>query len=208
MSDRSLAEDVDPRLVAAIISSEICAHHREGRAVRRAPHAPRPGCGAPPCAYCVLVLGSAGRGESLLAADQDNAIVFARGEPGGAEDDWFAGSATHLAEMLDEAGVAFCKGGVMAKNAPWRHSADGWKRVVDGWIGRQSAQDLLNVDIFFDGVAVHGDTALADEVFAFAHDRARRAPDFIKMLALSASTGVRPSLCSATSEPTTAAAPT
>jgi CBS domain-containing protein len=74
----------------------------------------------------------------------------------------------------------------MAKNAPWRHSADGWKRVVDGWIGRQSAQDLLNVDIFFDGVAVHGDTALADEVFAFAHDRARRAPDFIKMLALSA----------------------
>jgi hypothetical protein len=27
------------------------------------------------------VLGSAGRGESLLAMDQDNALVFAEGEP-------------------------------------------------------------------------------------------------------------------------------
>ena len=30
----------------------------------------------PPQPYVVLVLGSAGRGESLLALDQDNAIVF------------------------------------------------------------------------------------------------------------------------------------
>ena len=41
------------------------------------------GKGPPPVPYAVLVLGSAGRGESLLAADQDNAIVYATGEPGG-----------------------------------------------------------------------------------------------------------------------------
>jgi DNA polymerase-3 subunit epsilon/CBS domain-containing protein len=94
--------------------------------------------------------------------------------------------AIDMAEILDEAGVAFCKGGVMAKNAQWRHSVEGWMRTVDGWIGRQSAQDLLNVDIFFDGVAVHGDVALAEEVFSFAHDRAQQAPDFIKMLSVAA----------------------
>ena len=34
-----------------------------------------------PGAWCVLVLGSGGRGESLLAADQDNAIVYEDGAP-------------------------------------------------------------------------------------------------------------------------------
>ena len=41
------------------------------------------GHGAPPCPYAMLVLGSGGRGESLMAPDQDNAIVFAHGEPEG-----------------------------------------------------------------------------------------------------------------------------
>ena len=41
------------------------------------------GLGEPPCPYALAVLGSAGRGESLLAMDQDNALVFAEGEPGG-----------------------------------------------------------------------------------------------------------------------------
>ena len=63
------------------------------------------GQGAPPCPYAFVVLGSAGRGESLLAMDQDNAIVFAEGEPDGAEDRWFARLGTHVAEILHEAGV-------------------------------------------------------------------------------------------------------
>ena len=51
--------------------------------------------GEPPCPYAVAVLGSAGRGESLLAMDQDNAIVFAEGAPGGPEDRWFATLGMH-----------------------------------------------------------------------------------------------------------------
>ncbi len=185
MSDSLLAEDIDPRNVAAIISSEICAMTAKAAefAEKRMAEA---GEGTPPSAYCVLVLGSAGRGESLLAADQDNAIVFAHGEPGGREDRWFAAMAQHMNEILDEAGVVLCKGGVMARNQQWRHSLDGWKAVVDGWIGRQGAQDLLNVDIFFDGVAVHGDRSLGEAIWDFAHTRARQSPDFIKMLSLAA----------------------
>ena len=43
------------------------------------------GMAGPPVPYAVLVLGSAGRGEIQLAADQDNAIVYA-GRAGGPED--------------------------------------------------------------------------------------------------------------------------
>ena len=35
------------------------------------------GMGPPPADYAVLMLGSAARGESLLSADQDHAILFA-----------------------------------------------------------------------------------------------------------------------------------
>lgn len=185
MSRSLLAEDVDSRRVAAVISAEICAMTAAAArfAEQRMAEA---GHGAPPVSYCLMVLGSAGRGESLLAADQDNAIVYAEGEAGGAQDRWFEAMARHMADILDEAGVAYCKGGVMAKNAQWRHSVAGWERVVDGWIGRQSPQDLLNVDIFFDGLPVHGDMALGEAIWTFAHERARQAPDFIKMLSLAA----------------------
>ncbi len=85
------------------------------------------GLGEPPCPYAVAVLGSAGRGESLLAMDQDNAIVFERGDPGGAEDRYFAALGGHLADILNEVGVPYCKGGVMAKNDAWRGSVATWQ---------------------------------------------------------------------------------
>ena len=47
------------------------------------------GRGDPACPYALAVLGSAGRGESLLAMDQDNALVFAEGAPDGPQDRWF-----------------------------------------------------------------------------------------------------------------------
>ena len=115
------------------------------------------GKGDPPVAYAVLVLGSAGRGESLLAMDQDNAIVFAEGEPDGAADRWFADLGKHIADILHEVGVPYCKGGVMAKNPAWRGSARVWGERVAEWIGRSSPEDLLSVDIFFDLRVVHGD---------------------------------------------------
>ncbi len=62
------------------------------------------GRGGPPCPFAVAVLGSAGRGESLLAMDQDNAVFFAEGEPGGSEDRWFEVFGTQLADILHEAG--------------------------------------------------------------------------------------------------------
>ena len=111
-----------------------------------------------------------GAGSLLLAADQDNAIVYQTGEPGGPEDLWFEALGVEIAAILDAAGIPFCKGGVMARNAQWRMSVDRWKATIDGWVRRQRPKDLLNVDIFFDGVPVHGNLALGEEIRGYAYD--------------------------------------
>ncbi|MEO1019264.1 MAG: DUF294 nucleotidyltransferase-like domain-containing protein, partial [Pseudomonadota bacterium] len=33
-------------------------------------------------------------------------------------------------DILNDVGVPYCRGGVMATNADWRHSTEGWKEVV------------------------------------------------------------------------------
>ena len=111
-----LAEGLSARDIAAVISREVGALTRQA-AVLAERRMRDDGKGDPPCAFAVAVLGSAGRGESLLAMDQDNALVFAMGEPGGREDRWFGAFAGHLVEILHEAGIPYCPGGVMAKNA-------------------------------------------------------------------------------------------
>lgn len=176
-----LAEGVDARQVAAVISAEVCAMTR--RAAELAEAALRAEGRAPPGPYCVLVLGSAGRGESLLAADQDNAIVHG-GEAGAQE--WCAALGARMCALLDEVGIPLCQGGVMAREPGWCHSAAGWGEVVAGWVRRQRPEDLLNVDIFFDAMPVHGDLRLGEAVLDQARGMARGAPDFLKLLAVQA----------------------
>jgi DNA polymerase-3 subunit epsilon/CBS domain-containing protein len=179
---RSLMEDaVDPRTIAAVVSSEICAMTRRAAELAEA-RLRDEGAGAPPVPFAVLVLGSAGRGESQLAADQDNAIVYAQGSEGSPEDLYFAKLGAHMNEVLDAAAVPFCKGGVMARNRDWRKSLADWRTTIDGWVRRQRPQDLLNVDIFFDAVPVHGDTALAENIWTHAYARGHAAPDFQNLL--------------------------
>jgi CBS domain-containing protein len=179
---RSLVADaVDPRTVSAVISAEICVLTRRAAELAEAKLA-ADGKGRAPVPYAVLVLGSAGRGESLLAADQDNAIVYQSGEPGGPQDQWFEALGIEIAAMLDAAGIPLCKGGVMASNPQWRMSAERWRATIDGWVRRQRPKDLLNVDIFFDGVPVHGDLALGESIWNYAFDAGRRNPAFLHLL--------------------------
>jgi CBS domain-containing protein len=94
--------------------------------------------------YAVMILGSAGRGESLLAGDQDNAIVFEDGSDGGR----LAEVAGRANDLLDAAGLPYCSGGVMASRPEWRRSLSDWRETVEGWARRADGASLLNVDIF------------------------------------------------------------
>jgi DNA polymerase-3 subunit epsilon/CBS domain-containing protein len=144
------------------------------------------GKGDPPCVYAVAVLGSAGRGESLLATDQDNGLFFADGEPDGPEDRWFAALGAHINDTLHEAGVPYCRGGVMAGNPQWRGSMATWRQRIGHWIGRSTPKDLLSVDTFFDLRGVHGDGGLANRLHEEAFDAAEGQAAFAKLLAESA----------------------
>lgn len=171
-----VAEKIEARTVAEIVSEELRAMTRRA-AILAEEEMKIVGLGDPPSPYAVLVLGSAGGGESLLAADQDNAIVFKRGVPGGPEDRWFSALGGRIAAILDTDGIAYCKGGVMAKNAEWRGSLDLWRERISQWVRRSRPQDLLNIDIFFDLAPVHGARGLGETLFedAYAYGHADAA---------------------------------
>jgi DNA polymerase-3 subunit epsilon/CBS domain-containing protein len=184
-----MAEKLSGLEIAALISHQVQALTQ--RAVVLAEQRMREGGqGEPPCAYAFAVLGSAGRGESLLAMDQDNALIFADGIEGGnaeaSADRWFAALAGHAADILHQVGVPYCKGGVMAKNPQWRGSVSGWRRRIGQWIDRSKPADLLSVDIFFDMRGVHGDVSLADQVWREAFEAAKGQIAFAKLLLESA----------------------
>lgn len=150
------------------------------------------GRGAAPCGYGVLVLGSAGRGESLLAMDQDNAVIFAAGAPDGPEDQWFAAFGKIMCATLDAVGVPLCKGGVMASEPGFRGSVETWRSRMATWVSRSNPQDLLNVDIVFDARVVHGDAAPAASLLEEFRSAAMSSPAFLKLMAASHPDGSAP----------------
>jgi signal-transduction protein with cAMP-binding, CBS, and nucleotidyltransferase domain len=138
------------------------------------------GRGDPPAPWAMLVLGSGGRGESLLAPDQDNAIVHEGTE---ADDPWFNEVAERATALLDEAGIPYCKGHVMASNEIWRRSLSGWREEVLRWLRTPDPQSLLMIGIFFDFVPVHGDFALAQRLRDFSVEHAAKAQLFLNLMA-------------------------
>lgn len=181
MARALMADEVEPRTISAIVSSEIAIMTRRAAQLAQ-DQMEAEGLGKAPVPFAVFVLGSAGRGESQLAADQDNAIVYAQGIEGGPEDRWFEAMAKRMCSILDAAGVPFCKGGVMAQNRAWRMSVADWRERIDGWVRRQKPEDLLNVDIFYDALPVFGERQLAEEIWEHAYDRGKGAPAFLMLL--------------------------
>lgn len=181
VSRRLVSEGLDGVEIARVISSELQALTARAAQLCMA-QMELDGKGAPPADWCILVLGSGGRGESLLSADQDNALIHA----GSADDDaWFAQFGTLLANMLDEAGVPHCQGGVMVSSTQWRGTVADWNRRVEDWLRRARPEDILNVDIFFDLVPVAGNTELARRLHRQATQVASRTLPFIGLLAQS-----------------------
>jgi CBS domain-containing protein len=174
-----LDEGVDARHIAAVLAEELATLTQ--RAAELAETRMRETAkGDPPAPYCVLLLGSGGRGETLLAPDQDNAIVYADGHADA--DHWFAEFGAIMSDILNEIGVPYCKGGVMASNAIWRHDLKGWKQTVHDWLSRADWKDICYVDIFYDFRVVHGDLSLARVLWDYAYDLAGKAPGFIRLL--------------------------
>jgi signal-transduction protein with cAMP-binding, CBS, and nucleotidyltransferase domain len=172
-----LKEGVGARQIAAVISAVL--RDVSGRAAELACESLEAEGKKAPARWCYLVLGSGGRGESLLAADQDNALIH----DGESDDDpWFAELGKRASEILDGAGVPFCRGRVMAMNRNLRHNLKGWREEVAFWVEALAPEALLNADIFYDFVPVAGDFGLAVALRDAATELGRD-PGFIRALA-------------------------
>lgn len=174
-----LAEGVTARNIGSVVALVI--RDLTARATELAEKSmAEDGWGAAPAAYAMLVLGSAGRGESLLVFDQDNAIVHR----GTATDDvWFAELGKRVNQMLNDAGIPFCDGGVMAREPKWRKSLQEWKDEVHSWVFSLENQTVMYCDIFFDFQPVWGDRALAEELRTAAIEKAAQSGFFLQYLA-------------------------
>ena len=86
------------------------------------------GLGPPPVAFCVLVMGSGGRGESFLSPDQDNGFILDDypDEEHDRIDAWFRELAGRFVDALDTAASATATG------MSWRSILCGGRRAGSG----------------------------------------------------------------------------
>ncbi|MDP1955486.1 MAG: DUF294 nucleotidyltransferase-like domain-containing protein [Polaromonas sp.] len=134
---------------------------------------------------CWLALGSEGRSEQTISTDQDNALILP--DDSTAEQHAAAlrfGRDVNLA--LDACGYPLCRGGIMAGEPGCCLTLREWRERFAHWVEHGAPHDLLNASIYFDFRALAGDSTLAQSLRLEVTEAARRAPRFIKQLAVNA----------------------
>jgi CBS domain-containing protein len=139
----------------------------------------------PPVPFTLLLMGSLGRGESLLRPDQDNGFILDDYDDAehGRVDAWFRPVAERFCLALAEAGFTLCKGGVMAMNPLWRKTRAQWRDQLGIWSRKRTGAALLFADIFLDLRAAWGEEAPAEALRAQAMALLEEAPAWAAMLA-------------------------
>jgi len=122
--------------------------------------------GHAPAKFVFFVMGSEGRGELTLKTDQDNAIIYEDKANEHREEvrAYFLDFATRVSTALDQIGLVFCEGDLMAMNPKWTHSLSHWKRNYESWISEASQEKVMNFSTFFDCRAIFGEVTLLDEL--------------------------------------------
>ena len=183
VAEQLFADNVPAPDVLSLISQINADLHR--RVVDLALHAMEAeGRGTPPVPFAVIVMGSGGRGESAIGADQDNGFVLADYDDADHRtvDAFFIDLAVRMTGMLDQVGLPFCNGGVMASYALWRKSLSQWRAQVDFWLAKRNQSIIRLADIFFDFRAVYGDRTLAAQLRDHVTRRMATAPPFLQVM--------------------------
>lgn len=124
------------------------------------------GWGSPPVDYCVLMLGSAARFESLLGPDQDNALII-EDYPDHRHveiDGYFQALGERFTQRLDEAGIPLCRGHVMARWPMWRKRISEWQAQLEIWSADRQVKRVQQINILLDFSPVAGNPALAEQL--------------------------------------------
>jgi CBS domain-containing protein len=140
--------------------------------------------GPAPAPYCVVAMGSLGRLEAGLGADQDTAILI--DDSGDAADAWYEQLAAALTDAMERIGFPRCPGDAMATNARWRQTVAGWRQTFRAWMDEPEPTALMEAQIFFDMRPITGDVSLYARMSADILAIAPRSPRFLAHLAASA----------------------
>lgn len=124
------------------------------------------GAGEAPESLSWLIMGSGGRHEQTVWSDQDNGLIYRISS--GQDPERVRCYVERLAEAgvenLREIGYPLCPGNVMATNARWCKTLDGWKAMLTQWAKERSVDDIRYFLIASDFRKVFGDDAPADEL--------------------------------------------
>lgn len=183
VAEQLFADNVPAPEILALISQINSDLHRRvvDMLVRRMANE---NLGPPPVDFALIVMGSGGRGESAIGADQDNGFILADYDDADHRgiDRWFIDLAVRMTETLNTVGLPLCGGGVMASNALWRKSVSQWCDQVDYWARIRNPSIARLADIFFDFRAVWGNPALAERLRDHVTEHMRTAHPFLQVM--------------------------
>jgi len=141
-------------------------------------------CTSPPVPYALVMLGSGGRGESLLHPDQDHALIL--GDYPESEHlrviEFFHLLATRLIQTLAAAGFPPDKNHVMASNPSWRKRLDEWQAQFRDWWQHPRHAATVLTSLCIDFRHVHGDPTLSRELRHFVRTRLPHQHVFLREL--------------------------
>lgn len=135
--------------------------------------------GPAPVEWAWLALGSLGRREQALTADQDHALIYAN--EGEAHDTYFGGLAETVVTALTAAGFPECESRVMATEPAWRMSIEVWLNRLDQWMAAPDQLYSFLSGIVFDYRQIAGNLSVVPALDRVAGKAASNS-QFIKRL--------------------------
>jgi PAS domain S-box-containing protein len=137
--------------------------------------------GSPPARFAFLALGSQGREEQTLTADQDHALIFedVREQSMPAVQAYFVALGQFVSSGMAAAGYAICPGKIMANNPRWCQPLQSWKRVFSDWLQTAEPQHILDLQIFFDFRTVFGTAEYSHELRRHIDEVLAQEPPFL-----------------------------
>jgi CBS domain-containing protein len=118
--------------------------------------------GPAPVGWAWLTLGSVGRREQALTADQDHALIYAN--QGEIHDTYFGSLAEGVVAALAAAGFPECESRVMSSEPGWRMSLERWLARLDQWMLEPDLHHSFLSGIMFDYRQIAGPLDVTSEL--------------------------------------------
>ena len=120
--------------------------------------------GPAPVDYVWVAAGSQARNEQTAKSDQDNCMVLDDRYDDAQHGTYFKALAQFVCDGLDACGYIHCPGEMMAMTDTWRQPQRRWAEYFARWTSVPDPKALMLTCVFFDLRAVHGSSALLDDL--------------------------------------------